>query len=80
MTTIYQLPREEGISFSQSLKFFPETRQYGLWLTKSKMKNNSLRYAVQINYSGEQKQTEMEEDIGPSLGSTEKSCLFLLAQ
>lgn len=23
----------------------------------------------------EQKQTEMEEDMGPSLGSTEKTCL-----
>lgn len=72
MTSIYQEPRKERISFLHNWRFALRLNDI-LWLTESK-KNNPLRVAMHINYSviqGEQKQTEKEEDTGPSLDSVE---------
>lgn len=54
MTTIYQEPKK-GDFFFTPFKLYSETKQHCLWLTKRKMKNNPLRCAEQISYSGRTK-------------------------
>lgn len=89
MTNIYPEPRKDGGSFSHSLRCALRLNNVLFGWLKSKMKNNPLRHAVHINYSGRTKADrdgggcgtfQWKRTPGQAMAPLKSSCLQLLAQ